>query len=247
MKSHEIDYKLGGKDIQFVEIELDYDETVVAEAGAMMYMDDDIVYDARLGDGSSPRQGILDKMIFATSRLLTSESLFITYFTNKHKNKAKAHIAFAAPYPGKIVPVDLKKAGGEIVCQKDAFLCAALGTKISLSFAKKFGAGLFGREGFILQKLQGDGMAFIHAGGSVVLKKLNNQTMFVDTGCLVAFTKGITYDIMAIGGLKTMMFGGEGIFLTKLSGTGYVWLQSLPFPKLAQKIVQYAPIYRPPK
>lgn len=239
MKSHDIDYKLGGRDIQFVEIELDYDETVIAEAGAMMYMDDKILYEAKLGDGSAPKQGILDKMIYATQRMFTSESLFITHFTSKKQGKAK--IAFAAPYPGKIMHVDLQKIQGELICQKDSFLCAARGTKITIAFAKRFGSGLFGREGFILQKLLGDGSVFIHAGGSVMLKKLNNETIFVDTGCLVAFTKGIDYDVMMVGGLKTLMFGGEGLFLTKLSGKGYVWLQSMPFAKLSQKIISQVP------
>ncbi len=239
MRSHEIDYKIYGDDMQFVEIELDFNETVVAEAGAMMYMDDGITFESKMGDGSDPSAGFMDKIFQVGKRVLTQESIFMTHFTSKRQGKKL--ISFAAPYPGKIIHIDLKKVHGEIICQKDSFLCAALGTKVSIAWAKKLGAGFFGREGFILQKLQGDGHAFIHACGGIILKKLDNEKILVDTGCLVAFTKGVNYDIQLAGGLKSMFFGGEGIFLATLSGRGYVWLQSLPFSRLADRVIQSAP------
>jgi uncharacterized protein (TIGR00266 family) len=239
MASHEIDYEILGTEMQIVEIELDPGETVVAEAGAMNYMEEGIEYETKMGDGSQPDQGFMSKLMSAGSRLLTGESLFMTHFTNRGTKKAR--VAFAAPYPGRIVPLDLAQVGGSIVCQKDSFLCAAHGTTISIEFQKKLGAGFFGGEGFILQKITGDGKAFIHACGLVVKKKLSNETLRVDTGCLVAFTQGIQYDIERAGGLKTMLFGGEGMFLATVSGTGVVLLQSLPFSRLADRIVRSAP------
>jgi uncharacterized protein (TIGR00266 family) len=239
MRSHEIDYEIIGDDIQIVEIELDAGETVIAEAGAMNYMEDGITYEAKMGDGSNPDGGFFGKLMGAGKRVLTGESLFLTHFT--HNSPAKKRVAFAAPYPGKIVPIDLSKVGGELLCQKDAFLCAAMGTEVGIAMTKKFGAGFFGGEGFILQRLRGDGMVFLHAGGTIVKKELNNETLRVDTGCLVSFTTGIDYDISRAGNLKSMFFGGEGLFLTTLSGTGTVLLQSLPFSRLADRILQHAP------
>lgn len=239
VQCHEVDYKIFGDDMQIVEVELDPGETVVAEAGAMNYMEDGIQFEARMGDGSQPNQGIMGKLFAAGSRMLTGESIFMTHFSN-HAS-AKRHVAFAAPYPGKIVALDLAKLGGTVVCQKDAFLCAALGTRISIEFQKRLGVGFFGGEGFILQKLTGDGKVFIHAGGTVVKKKLQGQTLRVDTGCLVAFTQGVHYDIEQAGGLKSMFFGGEGMFLATLSGTGQALLQSLPFSRLADRVIQHAP------
>ena len=239
MQSHEIDYTIHGDDIQLVEIELDPEETVIAEAGAMNYMEDDIVFETRMGDGSEPEQGMISKMFSAGKRMLTGESLFLTHFSNHGSSKRR--VAFAAPYPGKILALDLNKLGGGLTCQKEAFLCAALGTKLQIVFRRKLGAGLFGGEGFILQKLEGDGKAFIHAGGTVVKKQLQGETLRVDTGCLVAFTSGIDYDIQRSGSLKSMVFGGEGLFLTTLSGHGTVLLQSLPFSRLADRILANAP------
>ncbi|NQU84824.1 MAG: TIGR00266 family protein [Mariniphaga sp.] len=239
MQSHEIDYKILGHDVQLVEIELDSMETVIAEAGAMLYMDDGIEYTARMGDGSNPQAGFFDKLISAGSRLITGESLFLTHFTNQAMGK-KA-VAFSAPYPGTIVPLDLAKFGGRIIVQKDAFLCAALGTKISITFNRKLGAGFFGGEGFILQQLQGDGMAFIHAGGTVIEKQLNNEVLKVDTGCIVGFETSIDYSIQQAGNLRSMIFGGEGIFLATLRGTGKVWLQSMPIRKLIAQLSTSGP------
>ena len=239
MKSDENDYEIIGDDMQLVEVELDPGETVIAEAGAMNYMEDGITYEAHLGDGSNPDESFLNKLFSAGKRALTGESLFITHFTNNGSGKRR--VAFAAPYPGKIIPLDIAQFGGQILCQKSAFLCAAMGTKISIAFTKKFGTGLFGGEGFILQQLQGDGKAFIHAGGTVIKKELNNQTLHIDTGCIVAFTSGIDFDIERAGNLKSMFFGGEGLFLATLRGTGTVYLQSLPFSRLADRILQFAP------
>jgi uncharacterized protein (TIGR00266 family) len=238
-KCHEIDYEIIGDDLQIVEIELDPGETVIAEAGVMNYMEDGITYEAKMGDGSEPDQGIMGKLMSAGGRMLTGESLFVTHFTNHAHGKKR--VAFAAPYPGKIVALDMTKVGGTIICQKDAFLCAALGTRISIEFHKKFGAGLFGGEGFILQRLTGDGHAFLHAGGAIVKKQLQGETLHVDTGCLVGFTEGISYDIARAGNLKSMFFGGEGLFLAKLSGHGSVFLQSLPFSRLADRVLRHAP------
>lgn len=203
-----------------------------------MYMDDGIVFETRMGDGSRP-QGMMDKVLSVGKRMFTGESLFMTHFTNVSEGKRR--LAFAAPYPGKIIAIDLDEARGELICQKDAFLAAALGTEISIAFNKKLGAGFFGGEGFILQRLRGDGMAFIHAGGTIVEKRLEGQKLLVDTGCLVAFENGIAYDIQRAGNLKSMLFGGEGLFLATLQGTGRVWLQSLPFSRLADRVLASAP------
>jgi uncharacterized protein (TIGR00266 family) len=239
MKSHEVEYEIFGDDIQVVEIELDPGETVIAEAGGMNYMEEDIVFETKMGDGSQPDQGLMGKLFSAGKRMITGESLFMTHFTNK--GRVKRRVSFAAPYPGKIVPLDLAQLGGRIICEKDSFLCAALGTKVSITFNKKLGAGLFGGEGFILQKLEGDGRAFLHAGGTIVRKELNGETLRVDTGCIVAFTEGISYDIQRAGNLKSMFFGGEGLFLATLRGHGSVLLQSLPFSRLADRILANAP------
>lgn len=236
---HELDYQIVGDDMQIVEIELDSGEIVVAEAGAMNYMEDGISFEARMGDGSDPGAGILGNLLSAGKRVLTGESIFMTHFTNRHAGKKK--VAFAAPYPGKIVPIDLSKIGGELYCQKDAFLCAAYGTEIGIAFTQRLGAGFFGGEGFVLQRLRGQGMAFIHAGGTVIKKTLKRETIRVDTGCLAAFTSGIQYDIQRAGGLKSMFFGGEGLFLATMSGSGIVLLQSLPFSRMADRILQHAP------
>ncbi len=237
-KSHEIDYSIIGESIQIVEIELDPNETVIAEAGAMLYMEDNISFETKMGDGSTPNQGLLDKLLSAGSRVLTGESLFMTHFTNRGNRKAK--VGFAAPYPGTIIPVDLAKSpGNELIVQKDGFLCAAYGTKLSIVFNKRLGAGLVGGEGFILEKLQGDGKTFIHAGGTVIERTLNNETLRVDTGCVVAFESQIDFDVETVGGLKSMIFGGEGVFLATLRGTGKVWLQSMPIRKLIQALAPY--------
>ena len=237
MNAHEIDYRIIGDDIQLVEIELDPRETVIAEAGSMMYMENDISFETRLGDGSQPNQGIFQKLLSAGERVLTGESLFVTHFTNVGTGKRR--VAFSAPYPGKIVPIELNYFGGSLIVQNDAFLCAALGTKISLHFNRRLGSGLVGGEGFILQKLQGDGRAFIHAGGMVIERRLNNEMLRVDTGCIVGFTNGIDFDVQAAGNLRSMVFGGEGLFLATLQGTGTVWLQSLPIRKLVQALAPY--------
>lgn len=239
MKSHEVDYRLIGDDLQIVEVELDPGETVIAEAGAMNYMDEGIQFEAKMGDGSNPSEGLMDKLLNVGKRVLTSESIFMTHFTNA--GRGKQSVAFAAPYPGKIIPMNLAGIGGELICQKDSFLCAALGTELSIAFTKRFGVGFFGGEGFILQRLRGDGLVFVHAGGTVIEKQLNGQMLRVDTGCIVAFTPGISYDIQRSGNLKSMLLGGEGLFLATLKGTGTVWLQSLPFSRLADRIIRSAP------
>jgi len=218
MESHEIDYKIIGHDVQLVEIELDPKETVIAEAGAMLYMEDGIAFESKMGDGTNPGASFFDKLLSAGSRVITGESLFITHFTNQ--GYGKKHVAFSAPYPGTIIPVDLRQMGGTIIVQKDAFLCAALGTKISMRFNKKLGAGFFGGEGFILQQLTGDGKAFIHAGGTVIERRLNNETLRVDTGCVVAFEQSIDFDIQQAGNLRSMVFGGEGIVPCNLTRNG---------------------------
>jgi len=239
MPSHEIDYEILGSEMQIVEVELDPGETGIAEAGAMNYMEDGIEYTAKMDDGSEPNRGIMGKLMGAGKRMLTGESIFMTHFTNLGSGKRR--VAFAAPYPGKILPVNLGKVGGGVICQKDAFLCAALGTKVGIAFQRKLGVGFFGGEGFILQKLEGDGMAFLHAGGHVVTKRLEGEMLRVDTGCLVAFTGGIEYDIQMAGNLKSMFFGGEGFFLATLRGHGTVLLQSLPFSRLANRVLAHAP------
>jgi uncharacterized protein (TIGR00266 family) len=237
--SHVIDYTIHGDDLQFVEIELDRGETVIGEAGAMMYLKEGIEFETKMGDGADPEQGLWSKLKDAGKRALTNESIFLTHFT--HHGEGKSHAAFSAEFPGKIVPFDLAQHGGEIIAQKDAFLCAALGTKIDIAFQRKLGAGFFGGEGFILQRLSGDGMCFLSVGGSVIEHQLDNETLRVDTGCLVAMEPGLDYTIERAGNLKSMVFGGEGIFLATLSGTGKVWLQSLPFSRLADRILSRAP------
>lgn len=238
MTSHEIDYQIKGESIQIVEIELDPMETVIAEAGAMLFMDDGILFETKMGDGSNPRQGLFDKILSAGGRMLTGESLFMTHFTNRGNRKAK--VGFSAPYPGTVIPIDLKmQRGNELIVQKDGFLCAAYGTKLTMVFNRKIGSGLVGGEGFILQKLQGDGKAFVHAGGTVIEKNLNNETLRVDTGCVVAFESHIDFDVETTGSLRSMVFGGEGIFLATLRGTGRVWLQSMPIRKLVQALSPY--------
>lgn len=239
MKCHEVDYEILGHDMQLVEVELDPGETVVAEAGAMNYMEDGITFEARMGDGSRGNEGLFDKLMSAGKRVLTGESVFLTHFTNSGTGKKR--VAFAAPYPGKIVPIDMASLGGEMLCQKDAFLCAALGTEIDIAFTKRLGTGFFGGEGFILQRLRGDGMVFVHACGTIVERELKNDLLRVDTGCLVSFTPGIDYAIERSGSLKSMFFGGEGLFLATLRGTGKVWLQSLPFSRMADRILAHAP------
>lgn len=238
-RSHEVDFELIGDDMQIVEIELDPGETVIAEAGAMNYMQPGIAYEARLGDGAAPSSGMMDKLLSVGKRVLTGESLFMTHFTNQGTGKQR--VAFAAPYPGKIIPMDLRALGGTLICQKDAFLAAAMGTKVDIAFNKRLGAGFFGGEGFILQRLEGDGLAFVHVGGTVIEKKLDGEKLIVDTGCLAAFTKGVHYDIQLAGNLKSMFFGGEGIFVATLEGHGTVWLQSLPFSRLADRVIKHAP------
>lgn len=239
MRCHEVDYKIIGHDMQMVEIELDPGETVIAEAGAMTFMEDNITFETKMGDGSEPDQGLMGKLFSAGKRMITGESLFMTHFTNLGHNRQT--LGFSSPYPGSIIPIDMSQLGGNLLCQKDAFLAAALGTNIDIAFNRKLGTGFFGGEGFVLERLQGDGMAFVHAGGTVVEKKLNGETLRLDTGCLVAFTEGIDYDIEMTRGLKSMVFGGEGLFLATLKGTGSVWIQSLPFSRLADRIIEHAP------
>lgn len=238
-RCHEVDHEIVGDDMQMVIVDLDPGETVIAEAGAMNYMEQDIEFAAKMGDGADPDRGFFGKVLDVGKRALTGESLFMTHFVNRGGQKRR--IAFAAPFPGKIIPIDMSQIGGELICQKDAFLCAAFGTKVGIAFNRRLGSGLFGGEGFILQRLEGDGMAFIHAGGTVVERPLNDETLRVDTGCLVAMEPSISYDIQRAGNLKSMFFGGEGLFLATLSGTGRVWLQSLPFSRLADRIIAHAP------
>jgi uncharacterized protein (TIGR00266 family) len=238
MRSHDLDYRILGDDIQLVEIELDPRETVIAEAGSMMYMDSQVQFETKMGDGSDPNQSLMGKLLSAGTRVLTGESLFVTHFTNHGATKQK--VAFAAPYPGKIVPIELGILGGSLIVQKDGFLCAAKGTKISITLNRRIGSGLVGGEGFILQKLQGDGKAFMHAGGTVIERRLNNESLKIDTGCVVGYTPGIDFNIETSGNLRSMVFGGEGIFLATLSGTGTVWLQSMPIRKLIQAISPYS-------
>jgi len=234
-RADEIDYEIFGDDMQFVEVELDPDEMVVAEAGAMMYMTPGIEMETKFGDPSAKGQGFFSKVMTAGKRVLTGESLFMTTFINE--GSGKQQVAFAAPYPGKIIPMDLAQLGGEIMCQKNSFLCAARGVQIGIAFTKRLGAGLFGGEGFILQRLTGDGVSFIHAGGTLCNKRLAaGEHLKVDTGCIVAFQKSVHYDIRFVGGFKNTLFGGEGLFFAELTGPGDVWLQSLPFARLADRI-----------
>ncbi len=238
-RCHEVDYEIVGSEMQMVVVELDEGETVIAEAGAMNFMDGTIAFETRLGDGSDPDRGLFGKLFEAGVRKLTGESIFMTHFTQSDAGRGR--VGFAAPYPGRVIALDMDTVGGEVICQKDAFLCAARGTKVGVAFNKRLGSGFFGGEGFILQRLEGDGMAFMHAGGTVLERRLEGERLLVDTGCLVAFTPGIEYEIKAAGGLKSMLFGGEGLFLTHLRGTGTVWVQSLPFSRLADRILQLAP------
>ena len=239
MRCHEVDYEIFGDDMQIVEVELDPQETVIAEAGAMNYMEDGIGFESKMGDGTTPSSGMMGALLNVGKRVLTGESIFLTHFSNNGQGKKR--VAFAAPYPGKIIPVDMSKVGGELICQKDAFLCAAFGTSTDIAFQKRLGAGFFGGEGFILQRLRGDGMAFIHVGGTVIKRELQaGEVLRVDTGCIAAFDAGVTYDIERAGNLKSMVFGGEGIFLATLRGPGTVYLQSLPFSRLADRILRAA-------
>ncbi|KAF0187532.1 MAG: hypothetical protein FD168_2534 [Desulfobulbaceae bacterium] len=241
-QAHEIDYQIHGNEMQFVEIELDPQESTIAEAGAMMYMSDGIQMETVFGDGShaSESGGFMDKMLGAGKRLITGESLFTTVFTFMGRGKGK--VAFAAPYPGKIIPLDLRNYNGRLICQKSAFLCAAKGVSIGIAFQKKIGVAMFGGEGFIMQKLEGNGLTFVHAGGTVIEKELQaGEVLRVDTGCLVALTQTVQYDIEFVGGVKSAIFGGEGFFFATLRGPGHVWLQSLPFSRLAGRIHEAAP------
>lgn len=238
-RNHEIDYKIYGEELQFVEVELDPDETAVAESGAMMMMDDGIKMETIFGDGSQQQQtGLLGKLMSAGKRMLVGESLFMTAFTNI--GQGKKHISFAAPYTGKIIPMDLQQLGGRIIAQKDAFLCAAKGVSIGIEFQRKLGTGIFGGEGFIMEKIEGDGMAFLHAGGYIVERNLGpGEILKVDTGCVVAYTAGVDFDIEFVRGIKNWMFGGEGLFFAILRGPGKVWIQSLPISRLAGRLVAY--------
>ncbi len=237
---HEIDYQIFGSEMQFVEIELDYGEAAVAEAGAMMFMEDGIEMETVFGDGSQKESGLFGKLAGAGKRLLTGESLFMTVFQNRASNKKK--VAFGAPYPGKIIPMHLAELGGELIAQKDSFLCAAKGVSVGIAFQKKIGVGLFGGEGFIMQRLQGDGYAFIHAGGTLHERLLlPGEVLRVDTGCIVAFQPSVNYDIQFVGKIKSALFGGEGLFFATLRGPGRVWLQSLPLSRLADRIYSAAP------
>jgi uncharacterized protein (TIGR00266 family) len=239
-RMHEIEYKIHGDDMQFVEIELDPQEAVVAEAGGMMFMDDGIAMETVFGDGAQRSGGIMGSLLGAGKRLLTGESLFMTVFQNQAAGKKR--LAFGAPYPGKIIPVNLRHLGGEFIAQKDSFLCAAKGVSIGIAFQKRLGAGLFGGEGFIMQRLTGDGWVFVHAGGTLYERTLGpGELLRVDTGCIVGFQPSIDYDIQYVGGIKTALFGGEGLFFATLRGPGRVWLQSLPLSRLAGRIVAAAP------
>lgn len=236
--NHDIDYQIYGEEMQYVEVELDPNETAIAEPGAFMMMDDGIQMQTLFGDGSNQQGGLLGKLFSAGKRLLTGENLFMTAFTNV--SHGKKQVSFASPYPGKIIPLDLYHLGGKIICQKDSFLCAAKGVSVGIEFQRKLGTGLFGGEGFIMQKLEGDGMAFMHAGGHVQEKILQaGEILKIDTGCIVGFTAGVDYDIQFVGGIKNTIFGGEGLFFASLRGPGKVWIQSLPVSRLAGRILAY--------
>ncbi|MDP1842179.1 MAG: TIGR00266 family protein [Sediminibacterium sp.] len=240
MQNHEIDFKIFGEEMQYVEVELDYNETAIAEPGAFMMMDDGITMETLFGDGSQQQNNsILSKLLNAGKRVLVGENLFMTAFTNI--NQGKRRVSFASPYPGKIIPLDLSLFNNKVICQKDAFLCAAKGVSVGIEFQRKLGTGLFGGEGFIMEKLQGDGMAFLHACGHVVKKELHpGEVLKVDTGCIVGFTSNVNYDIQFVGGIKNTIFGGEGLFFASLTGPGIVWIQTLPISRLAGRILQYA-------
>ncbi|WP_300565194.1 TIGR00266 family protein [Flavobacterium sp.] len=240
MQAHEIDYHIYGEEMQYVEIELDPQEVVVAEAGSFMMMENGIKMETIFGDGSEQQSGVFGKLLNAGKRMLTGESLFMTAYINQDNLKRK--VSFASPYPGKIVPIDLTKYQGKFICQKDSFLCAAKGVSVGIEFSKKLGRGLFGGEGFIMQKIEGDGMAFVHSGGTLARKELQaGEVLKVDTGCIVGFTKDVDYDIEFIGGIKNSVFGGEGLFYATLRGPGIVYIQSLPFSRLADRIIASAP------
>ncbi len=245
MQNHEIDYRIIGEEMQYVEVELDPNETAIAEPGAFMMMDDGIEMQTIFGDGSSQQQGggLLGKLLNAGKRVLVGENMFMTAFTNV--SYGKKHVSFASPYPGKIVSLNLSQLGNRIICQKDAFLCAAKGVSVGIEFQRKLGTGLFGGEGFIMEKLEGDGMAFMHASGYVQEKELQaGELLKIDTGCIVGFTASVAYDIQFIGGIKNTIFGGEGLFFATLRGPGIVWIQSLPISRLAGRILQYATVKR---
>ncbi|MFD0860910.1 TIGR00266 family protein [Sungkyunkwania multivorans] len=240
MNAHEIDYHIYGEEMQYVEIELDPQEAVVAEAGTFMMMDNGIKMETIFGDGSNQNKGVMGKLFSAGKRMLTGESLFMTAFLNAEGGKKK--VSFASPYPGKIVPIDLTTYGGKFICQKDAFLCAAKGVAVGIEFSRKLGRGLFGGEGFIMQKLEGDGMAFVHAGGTLARKELAaGEVLKIDTGCVVGFTQDVNYDVEFVGGIKNTIFGGEGLFFATLRGQGVVYVQSLPFSRLAGRVLAMAP------
>ncbi|MFZ2991154.1 TIGR00266 family protein [Ideonella sp.] len=235
-----VDYEIKGSEMQFVEVELDPGEAAVGEAGSLMYMDAAIGMDTVFGDGGKQSGGFLGKLLGAGKRLITGESLFTTVYTNQ--GQAKHRVAFAAPYPGKILPMDLRQLGGLLICQKDAFLCAARGVSLGIHFQQKLSVGFFGGEGFIMQKLEGDGLAFVHAGGTVLKRELQpGQTLMVDTGCVVAYTPNVNFEIQYVGKIKTALFGGEGLFFAKMTGPGTIWLQSLPFSRLASRVFAAAP------
>lgn len=238
MQNHEIDYQIFGEEMQYVEVELDPQETAIAEAGSFMMMEDGINMETIFGDGSQQQTGFMSKIFSAGKRLLVGESLFMTAYTNVGMGKKR--VSFASPYPGKIIPLDLMRLGNRVICQKDAFLCAAKGVAIGIEFQKRLGTGLFGGEGFIMEKLEGDGMAFVHAGGHVLERHLvPGEMLKVDTGCIVAFTGGVHYDIQFVGGIKNTLFGGEGVFFATLRGPGTVWIQTLPISRLAGRILAY--------
>lgn len=240
MTAHEIDYRIYGEEMQYVEVELDPQEGVIAEAGTLMMMDDAVKMETIFGDGSKKDSGFLGKILGAGKRILTGESLFMTAFYNV--GVGKKNVSFASPYPGKIVPIDLTEYSGKFICQKDAFLCAAKGVSVGIEFSKRLGRGLFGGEGFIMQKLEGDGMAFVHAGGTMAKRVLQSgEILRVDTGCIVGFTQDVDYDIEFVGGIKNTVFGGEGLFFAKLQGPGTVYIQSLPFSRLAGRVLASAP------
>jgi uncharacterized protein (TIGR00266 family) len=235
-----VDYEIKGSEMQFVEVELDPGEAAIGEAGSLFFMDAGIDMDAVFGDGSKSQGGLFGKLLGAGKRLLTGESLFTTIYTNQASSKRR--VAFAAPYPGKILPMQLSQLGGMLLCQKDAFLCAARGVSLGIAFQQKLGVGFFGGEGFIMQKLEGDGLAFVHAGGTVLKRELApGQTLLIDTGCVVAYTPNVDFEIQYVGKIKTALFGGEGLFLAKMTGPGTVWLQSLPFSRLASRVFAAAP------
>lgn len=243
MQNHEIDYIIYGEEMQYVEVELDPQETAIAEAGSFMMMEDGIQMETIFGDGSRQQGGLLNKLFSAGKRLLVGESLFMTAYTNIGSGKRR--VSFASPYPGKIIPLDLMRLGGRIICQKDAFLCAAKGVSIGIEFQKKLGTGLFGGEGFIMERIEGDGMAFVHAGGHVLQRELRpGELLKIDTGCIVGFTGNVNYDIQFVGGIKNTLFGGEGVFFATLQGPGTVWIQTLPISRLASRILSYGGSHR---